>query len=185
MRLLFLIFLLASCASQPPAHLYSLDLPVETNQVASLLPATISVGRPTVQPGYDTAMMAYQMRPHEIDYFSRNRWVDTPGRMLYPILIDVLSHQFATVARAPSRGAMRLDTDIVLFRQEFSGDSSRIHIVLRARINREGKVFSRSFEIFENCPSNAPYGGVIAANQAVSRLVQEISDFAVSAAKAY
>ena len=179
MRLFFLILLLASCASQPVSHLYSIDVPDGVRD-AGLVPETISVSMPTAHPGYDTAMMAYQVRPHEIDYFSRNSWIDTPGRMLYPALIEALSKRFSAAVKAPARADVRLDTDIVLFRQEFSGNSSRIHIVLRIMIDRNGKVASKTFEAFEPCPSNDPYGGAIAANQAVSRLMREISEFSVS-----
>ncbi|HQT25027.1 MAG TPA: ABC-type transport auxiliary lipoprotein family protein, partial [Burkholderiales bacterium] len=107
----------------------------------------------------------------------RNRWVESPDRMLFPVLTGMLSRRFETVLKAPAVADMRLDTDIVLLRQEFTGDSSRIHLVLRVQLNRGGRIFSKEFEAFENCSENDPYGGAIAANKAVSKLVSEISEF--------
>lgn len=182
-RLIFLSLLLASCASPSPVNLYSLDVPVGSGHAGHRLPVTIAVAKPAVQPGYDTAMMAYSTRTHEIGYFSKNQWVASPDRMLFPILAETLSRRFETVLKAPAAADMRLDTDIVMLRQEFSGNSSRIHLVLRAQIRRDGKTVSRAFEIFEPCKENDPYGGVVAANRAVSRLVREIADFCVAEAK--
>ncbi|HQT25026.1 MAG TPA: hypothetical protein PLK99_00315, partial [Burkholderiales bacterium] len=67
MRILLLTLLLASCAVQPPVNLYSLDVPV--GQAEHQLPLKLAVARPTVEPGYDTALMAYTMRAHQIAYF--------------------------------------------------------------------------------------------------------------------
>lgn len=181
-RYVFLPLFLAACASQPHVALYSLDVPVGHADPKSLIPATISVGRPAAQPGCDTARMAYETRLHQVDYFEKSLWVDTPDRMLLPILVESLSKRFATVVTAPYPGDMRLDTDILLLRQEFSARTSRIHLAARARISRDGKIISsREFEFFEACPENDPYGGVLAANRAVSSLVRDISDFCAAA----
>jgi len=180
-KLFVLVLLLASCASQTRVDLFTLDVPVASKPPRDMLPVTLVIDSPSVLPGYDTPRMAYVTRPHQIDYFSRNQWVDSPAKMLYPILIEALSRRFQNVVKAPSPGDMRLDTEIVLLRQEFYGNSSRIHFVLRARIHRDGKMTAtRQFEIFEACSENNPYGGVVAANRAVSALMQELSDYCAS-----
>lgn len=175
MRILLLTLLLASCAAQPDFRLYSLDVP--SGQAGNPLPLKISVSRPTAEPGYDTASMAYTTREHEIAYYSRNRWVESPDRMLFPILVDSLSRRFETVLKAPAAADMRLETDIVMLRQEFSGNSSRIHLVIRVQLVKGEKILSKKFEALEDCTENDPYGGVIAANRAVSMLVREIARF--------
>ena len=177
MRIVLLVLLLAACATQPRMELYSIDAPIEPAGALHRLPGTLVVERPSMLPGYDTPKMAYMTLPHRIDYFARNRWVDTPGRMLYPILIESLSRRFSRVERAPSRGDVTLSTEIVMLRQEFSGKSSRIHLVLRAMLESGGQSRTRTFEIFEDCPENTPYGGVLAANRAAARLASELSDF--------
>ena len=180
-KLFILVLLLASCASQTRVDLFTLDVPVASKPPRDMLPVTLVIDSPSVLPGYDTPRMAYVTRPHQIDYFSRNQWVDSPAKMLYPILIETLSRRFQNVVKAPSPGDMRLDTEIVLLRQEFYANSSRIHFVLRARIHRDGKMTAtRQFEIFEACSENNPYGGVVAANRAVSALMQELSDYCAS-----
>ncbi|MBY0577536.1 MAG: PqiC family protein [Burkholderiales bacterium] len=176
-KLLLLTFLLASCAS-PQIALFSLDAPGGIEPAQNQLPLTLSVGQPGALPGYDTSRMAYVVKPHQIEYFSKNQWVDSPGKMLLPILVRTLSQRFRAVVKSPARGDMRLDSEIVMLRQEFSESASRVHLVVRAQIlDRRGVMTTREFDIFENCPQNDPYGGVLAANRAVARLAVEISDF--------
>lgn len=182
-KVLLLSFLLVSCAS-PHIDLFSLDAPVRHARAGNLLPLTLVIAQPGAQPGYDTPRMAYVSRPHQIEYFSRNQWVATPGKMLLPILVGALSQRFATVVKAPADGDMRLDSEIVMLRQEFSGHSSRIHLAVRARMldNRTGRVIAtREFEQFEDCPENDPYGGVLAANRAVARIAHDIAGFCAAA----
>jgi cholesterol transport system auxiliary component len=38
---------------------------------------------------------------------------------------------------------------------------------------------SRSFDESENAPSDDPYGGVIAANAALQRILEQVADFCV------
>ena len=182
-KLFVLVLLLTSCASQTRVDLFTLDVPVASKPPRNLLPVTLVVGSPSVLPGYDTPRMAYVTRPHQIDYFSRNQWVDSPAKMLYPILVEALSRRFQNVVKTPSPGDMQLDTEIALLRQEFYGNSSRMHFVLRARVHRGAQATeTREFEIFEACPENNPYGGVVAANRAVSALMQALSDYCASLA---
>ncbi len=181
MRLLLLVFLLASCATQPRVERYSIDFPIETAQPGHLIPSTLVVERPAMLPGYDTVGMAYMTLPHRIDYFAKNSWVASPGAMLYPILVESLSRRFENVKGGGARGDMHLYSEIVMLRQEFSGKSSKIHLVMRERLEMKGKSETRMFETFEDCPENTPYGGVIAANRAAAKLVREISDFCAAA----
>lgn len=177
MRMVLVVLLLAACATQPRIERYSIDFPIETTPVGHLIPSTLVVERPAMLPGYDTAGMAYMTLPHRIDYFAKNRWVASPGAMLYPILVESLSRRFASVKGGGAQGDMHLYTEVVMLRQEFSGKSSRIHLVMRARLDAKGKSRTRMFEAFEDCPENNPYGGVIAANRAAEKLIREISDF--------
>ena len=172
-RIFLLSLLLASCAS-PHVELYSLDPSIPETASAPLLPLAIHVGRPKADPGYETPEMAYTTKPHEIRYFLRNRWVASPSRMLKPVLEQALSKKFSRIAPTPSSADLELDTEIVMLRQEFSGHSSRIHLVVRAQVG-EGK--ARKFDILEPCPGNDPYGGVIAANRAIARLSAEITQY--------
>ena len=177
MRLLLLALLLASCATQPRVERYSIDFPIDTAPAGRLIPSTLVVERTAMLPGYDTSDMAYMTLPHRVDYFAKNRWVASPGAMLHPILVESLSRRFESVKGGGARGDMHLYTEIVMLRQEFSGKSSKMHLVMRARLDVKGKSRTRMFETFEDCPENTPYGGVIAANRAAAKLVREISDY--------
>lgn len=172
-RILLLSLLLSSCAA-PHVELYSLDASIPKTASAPLLPLAIHVGRPKADPGYETPEMAYTTKPHEIRYFLRNRWVASPSRMLKPILEEALSKKFSRIAQTPSSADLELDTEIVMLRQEFSGHSSRIHLVVRAQVD-QGR--TRQFDIVEPCPGNDPYGGVIAANRAIAMLSEQIAQY--------
>ena len=178
-RWLVLSLLLASCAGQSP-HLYMLD-GVEAPPYRGIRqPMTIALGEPGARAGYDTPDMAYTTKPHEIRYFSRNRWIAPPAKMLQPILSDALSKRFDQVVDAPAAAGLRLDSEIVLFRQEFSGGSSRFHLVVKARLGRGD---NRTFDVSEPCASNDPYGGVLAANSAIAEVSRRIADYALEAAQ--
>ncbi len=142
----------------------------------------LAVGAPRARAGYDTAQMAYVRRPHELDYFSKSRWADAPSRMLAPLIAQALETRFRAVVRTPGAvGAdVRLDTEIVRLQQDFGAQPSRIEFALRVQLVdlREGRVLAAAqFEETENAPSEDAYGGVIAANRALRRMLARVADF--------
>ncbi len=150
---------------------------------------TLAVARPRESAGYDSARMAYVKKLHELDYFSRNQWVDTPGKMLAPLLVRALEAGGAFRAVVPSPGAaagqLRLETDIVRLQQEFLTTPSRVRFTLRAQlIDVPGRrvIATREFDILENAPSDDPYGGVLAANRAVRRALDATAEFCAAQA---
>jgi len=144
----------------------------------------LAVGETRARPGFDTAAMAYTRRPSELEYFAKSRWADTPARMLAPLVAQAIEQAggFRAVVRgrSPAAADLRLDTELVRLQQDFTSQPSRIEITLRAQLVdlRSRRVLAaREFGATERAPSDDPYGGVIAANRALGRLLGELASF--------
>ena len=184
--------LLAACAGLQPAQVekqntYLLEAQFATDLPRPMTDLAIEVGMPRARAGFDTDQMAYTRKPAEIEYFSRNRWADTPARMLAPAIAQAIehSHAFRAVLRAPSAVPvdLRLDTELVSLQQNFSAHPSRLEMTLRVQLigtNPARALASAQFDEVEDTPSDDPYGGVTAANRALSRLVGRVADFCVA-----
>lgn len=175
----------------------SLLLPVETTSMNTFAldvqfepvatgagEATLLVSTPTARPGYDSSRMVYINKPHEIDYFSQNQWVDSPARMLTPLLVQALerSAQYRAVVsvRSAVTADLRLDTEIIRLQHEFLTRPSQVHLTVRAQlfdIQEKRVLATREFDVTEVAPGDDPYDGVIAANRAVKIMLLQIADF--------
>ncbi|MEW6544644.1 MAG: ABC-type transport auxiliary lipoprotein family protein [Nitrospirota bacterium] len=145
---------------------------------------TLLIGVPRAQAGFDTPRMVYLLRPHEIQYFASSEWADTPARMLTPLLEQALERTGAwrTVVLATSslRGDLRLDAEHLALQQEFFSKPSRVRVTLRVHLvepRGQAVVASKQFEAVEDALSDDPYGGVLAANRAVAKLLNEVADW--------
>ena len=156
---------------------YALDFnrtaPVVTHSAAAAKPKLI-VTPTQAAAGFDTAHIIYMQRPHELEFFSKNEWVDTPARMLTPLIVSVIAQrdEFGAVMPTPSAavGDMRLDTEIIALQHEFVSRPSAVRFVLRAYVvdNKTRRVLaSRDFSKVVLAASDNPLGGVNAANKAV------------------
>jgi cholesterol transport system auxiliary component len=187
--------LLGGCGALQPIkseaiNTYALDARFEarTGQAPGTL--TLVVASPREGAGFDSARMAYMRKPHELEYFSRNQWVDDPGKMLAPLLVSVLEARgaFRAVTRTTGTvsGNLRLETEVVRLQQEFLVVPSTVHLTLRVQlIDIQGKrvVATREFDLSENAPSEDPYGGVVAANRVVQRALTEVAEFCAGQAE--
>ena len=187
--------LLAGCAmlQPPPAETASVYL---LNALPKVIPhrrvdgkLVLAVSAPRAQPGFDTEQMVYVRRPHEIDHFAHSRWADTPARMLAPLLVQALLQAggFRAVVQAPSPVAadLQLDTELVRLQQDFSTRPSRIELTLRAQLIdlRHGRdLAARKFDVVEPAPRDDPYGGVLAANRALGRVLGQLAALCADAA---
>ena len=176
----------------PPPSFYALDASVSAPAVASAASApTLTVNPPLAAAGYDSARIIYVRKPHQLQYFAQSEWVDTPARMLAPLLVTALqrSGAFKAVVTSPSAAAaeLRLDTEIVRLQQDFDGaDGSAVQFTLRATLvdNVTRKVLgSREFDARVTAGSDA-YSGVLAANSAVQNLLAQLTSFCTAAAAA-
>lgn len=110
--------------------------------------------------------------------------------MLAPRVVAVLENRgaFRAVVHSPgsASGDLRLDIEIVVLRCEFDGVPSRVRFALRASLVEEASrnvIATRDFEAVVEAASDDPYGGVLAANQAVDAVLEQLADFCADAAE--
>lgn len=195
MKLAFAVlaaFVLASCSAlQPPApEPVTVHVLAAAPTIAAAAPpsnAAIEVAAPRAWPGFDTTDMVYTRGGYELDRFAVNRWVDTPPRMLAPLVVRALEQTggFRAVVQAPAAAPAdyRLDTEIVRVVQNFSATPSRSEVVVRAQLTdlrTRRVVATHVFEETEPSSSDNAAGGVAAANAALARVLTRIAGFCVS-----
>jgi cholesterol transport system auxiliary component len=193
----FCIALAGGCGSllpkqEAPALIYSLDASLRP-RAAEARPATASahgaiptliVSAPRAAPGYDSPQMVYVRVAHQLEHFIRSEWADTPARMLAPLIVAALESTGGLRAVGPASGGvvgdLRLDTEVLQLHQEFGDGPSRARFVLRATLfdNASRQVISsRVFEETIASASEDAYGGVVAANNAVQRVMEQLSQY--------
>jgi len=178
--------LLAACVSlgaqKPEAmEVYALDVAFGEPPAPGTAPA-LAVAAPRAAPGFDGPRLIYVRKPHELRHYARADWVEPPARMLGPLLVRALERtgRFQAVVAAPGGVAagLRLDTEVVRLQQEFTEKPSRVRFALRAQLAdvAAGRVLgTRELEAVETAPSEDAYGGVVAANGAVKRVLEEVA----------
>ena len=171
----------------PQPAFYSLDSgKVESRSNPALSPTalTLIVNPPHAASGFDSQRILYVRTDHQLEYFAHSEWVDTPARMLAPLIVTAVerSGAYRAVVLTPSAAAgdLRLDSEIVRLQHEFGSQPSRVRFTLRAYLvdNSTRRVLARrEFDATESSPSEDPYGGVIAANLAVQKVLQQLAEF--------
>ena len=155
---------------------------------------TLIVNTPKANAGFDTRRMMYKRLPHQLEYFAKNEWVDTPARMLQPLLLSIIEKTNGFKAVLPKyssvKSDIRLESEIVQLIQIFNSKSkpSQVQFTLRATLidNISNKVIAyREFDETVDTKSDDPIGGVIAANQAVNTALQKLSRFTQEATVAW
>jgi len=160
--------------------------------VAPTVPAsapTLIINPPHAAAGFDSSRIIYVRETHKLEYFSQNEWVDTPARMLAPLIVAAVENSgtFRAVVLTPSAatGDLRLDTEIVRLQHDFGSQPSRVRFTLRAYMvdNTTRRVLaSREFDETVAAASRDPYGGVVAANRAVQVVLEHLASFCATAA---
>ncbi|MFN0186734.1 MAG: ABC-type transport auxiliary lipoprotein family protein [Aquabacterium sp.] len=147
------------------------------------------VSPPRAAAGYDSARIVYTRKAHQLETYALSEWVDTPARMLGPLIVTAIGrHPAFRVVMASGGGAvgeLRLDTELLRLRQEFGTGPSRVSLVLRATVVdsvTRRLVAHRDFDIRADASTEDAYGGVQAANRATGALLQALAAFCAEAA---
>lgn len=189
------IFLLGGCSPLQPVkstdlNTYALDVQFTPASTATG-DLTLLVNTPSARSGYDSARMTYLKKPHEIEYFSQNQWVDNPARMLAPLLVQALEstakYRAVITGRSAATADLRLDTEIIRLQHEFLTQPSQVHLTLRVQLldlRNKTVLATREFDMLEVASSDDPYGGVLAANRALTRMLPQIAEFCIQGDKA-
>lgn len=142
------------------------------------------VGLPQAAAGFEQPRMAYLQRPSEVNYYASHFWVDAPPKMLAPLLLRALeqSGYWRVVVALPSalRADHQLDVSGVTVQQEFLQRPSQSRVRLRAQLTdlkTQRVMGARSFDRVEAAPTDDAYGGVLAANRAVSAVLAAVNEW--------
>lgn len=190
-RLLFLslgLLLQMACSpvKTPVVNEYQLSA-FSTKQLTSRARnITLLVTAPEAVAGYQTEEMLYVKKPFQLEAFAKNSWTAPPADMLYPLLIQSLQRTgyFYAVATSPytEKADYRLDTQLIALEQSFIKKPSVIQFAVKVvltHVETNNVIASRIISETIPCPSDTPYGGVIAANQASYKFTATVADFVI------
>jgi cholesterol transport system auxiliary component len=144
----------------------------------------ILVQTPRAIPGFRTNQMVYRKQNFAIGYDTYTQWAGTPSDMLQPLIAQALkkTHGYKSVIVPPytSKVDIELHTQVLSFYQDFRSHPSRFHLHVSAQlIDHHSKqvIATKDFNLNQSATADTPYGGVIAANQAVGRFLTQLSQF--------
>ena len=182
-------------ASPPPPAFYALDgTPNPTAQpVPGTAPGaklTLIISPPQAASGFDSQRIVYLREAHHLEYFAHSEWVDTPARMLGPLLVSAAQQTgvFAAVvlASGTAAGDLRLSTDILQLQHNFQLRPSRVQLTLRAYLTDEKTRRVLAWQEFHGeapAASDTPQAGVAAANQVLQELLTQVAQFLINRPK--
>jgi cholesterol transport system auxiliary component len=185
--------LLTGCSSlfapAPPApHFYTLD---SSTAIADVSPATptslpgamepvMIVAAPRAAAGFDTDRIVYLLEAHRLQPYADSQWVDTPSKMLEPLISEALSRTavFAAVLEAPSsvNAQWELQSDIVRLEHDVGAARFRfsLHVTLIEK-NTRTVVLAHDFDAIAPITGTGPAAAVAAANVAVAEVLHQLA----------
>jgi len=148
----------------------------------------LMVQQPETSAIYNTVQMPYVLKPHQIAYYAKNQWADTPTKMLQSLIVEALqdTKHFKAVVTPAYMGTFdySLNMQLITLSQNFLVSPSEMHLkaTLQLVSNASGNVVAaKTFDYVEPTPLQSPLGGVLATNRAVGKMMQDISRFCVKA----
>jgi cholesterol transport system auxiliary component len=149
-----------------------------------LVNATLMVNLSSATAGFDSSRIMFSRVPYKLEYFAHNEWIDTPARMLTPLIVSKLKANglFSAVTLTPSAANSHysLDTQIIRLQQEFFSSPSRERLTVRATLIDNVKqyvIFVHEIDVVVTAKTDNPYGGVVAANEAVQKMLEKLVVF--------
>jgi cholesterol transport system auxiliary component len=140
-------------------------------------------------PAYATTQMAYSTQAYQIAYFSKNEWAETPSQMIQPLIVKTLrnTHYFSEVLSPPDFGrhTFALRIEILELKQDFTSEPAMLQLAMHIYLSREATnqiVATKELSVREPMPERNPYAGVVAANEAMPKLLRELAKFVVEKA---
>jgi cholesterol transport system auxiliary component len=181
-------------APAPPSpHFYTLDSSTAIAVTAAVTPASspgalapvILVATPRAAAGFDTDRIVYVLEAHRLQPYADSQWIDTPSKMLEPMISAALSRTetFDAVLEAPSavNAQWELQSDIVRLEQEVV--AARFRFTLRVTlIEKQTRtvVLARDFDSSAPLTGTGPAAAVAAANVVVAEVLRQMAEACAS-----
>lgn len=184
---------LSSCVSgyNPPKQ-YALTAVNQQPLAVAPVKTTLLVSQPNAVLAYQSSNMLYVSQNYQLQPFAKNTWNVPPAEMLFPLITESIqnTHYFSAVIPSPTfaYANWRLDTYVIKLQQDFTHKPSVVELELDATLidNVKARVIAnKRFYIQAVAPSDTPYGGVVAANEACKQLMNELSVWVVNSARHY
>lgn len=182
----FLLPALSSCAVtiQPPTTYALNEVPAVHQSYRS--GKIIMVMIPDANPYYRTTEMAYEIKPHQVSYFTRNAWAEPPAKMLQPLVVKTLqnTHHYRAVVSPPVTGNYdyMLTTQILVLRANLDNRAAVYEVTIRAQMfnaHSNRAVATKDITVYEPIIGCTFYNKVQAANRAVAKVLAQIARFSV------
>jgi cholesterol transport system auxiliary component len=161
-----------------------LDLPSEGTHSTTLL-----VLVPETIPAYATTQMAYSAQTYQIEYFTKNAWAETPSQMIQPLIVQTLrnTHYFREVLSPPYFGdhTFGLRIEILELKQDFTSEPAVLQVAMRISLSRNATnqvIATKELSVSQPMSEKTPYAGVVAANEAMPKLLLALAEFVVEKA---
>lgn len=183
-----LLCLLTACAPVQPTITNQYKIIAFSAKQDATGPSTqsILISQPDAIAGYQTEQMLYTDKPFQLSSFAHSGWISSPANMLTPLIVQSLqhSHYFSAVAAGPNadKTDYRLDTQLIALQQNFLTKPSTFELSVQIVLTRVGDghvVASRTFKEHIPCPTDTPYGGVIAANKAAQVFTAALTKYVI------
>jgi len=186
------LFALSGCAgpqgNKAETQTYLLSAQFPSKLATAHGKQTLLVSPMRAHPGFDTPRMAYLREAHHLEYYAYHRWVESPARMLTPLLTQALesSGRFRAVAQVPGavQAQLRVDSELVRLVQDFQQKPNSMTIQIRLQLvdmQQGAIVASRQFvSEVKSAGENAP-AGVAAVNQALPTMLEQMAQWVAQA----
>ena len=152
-------------------------------------PATLLVLEPETAPAYATTQMAYATQTYQIAYFAKNDWAETPSQMIQPLIVQTLrnTQYFSAVLSPPDFGrhTFVLRSEILELKQDFTSEPATLQLAMRISLSRDATnqvIATKELSVSQPMSERNPYAGVVAANEALPKLLRELAEFVVEKA---
>lgn len=145
---------------------------------------TLIINIPKAAAGFGTQRIMYTRARHQLEYFARNEWIDTPSKMLHPLMVSAIENTRTFNAVLSKQSALasdlRLESEVIKLVQNFNTKPSHVQFTLRATMIdsvTNQVIATREFDERVDAKSDNPIGGVVAANLAVNQALYKLSVF--------
>ena len=161
-----------------------LDLPSEATHSATLLVLT-----PEAMPAYAGTQMAYSTQTYQIAYFAKNEWAEPAPQMIQPLIVQTLrnTHYFGEVLSPPyfGRFSFELRSEILEIKQDFTSEPAVFKLAVRFSLSRASTnqvIATKDLSVSQPMAEKSPYAGVVAANEAMPKLLRDLAKFVIEKA---